>query len=1115
MWQNGNTTREGITADLESMQKVGLGTAQIFNATEWIPPGSASFMGPEWRDLTSFAFQEAHRLGLTFSIFNCGGWSQSGGPWVDKDEAMHMITFSEAKATGPGKAVIDLPQPLTRLDDYSDIAVLAFPTPPLDVTPLSDQVTAATANGNPINPKALFDHDPATYVTLPKAGKPCLEFEFRTPVTARGLSITLLPGDFPLTAEVQASADGQKYESIGSSTLNRAETVSLSYTERTDIRLKPVAAKFLRIVFPSSKGDFRIGEVDFTAGERITNLASKGGWLRQEGYAGSEPLAYSVTPGAAIEQSRIVNLTSNLRADGKLEWDVPPGNWTILRFGHTPTGSQNRAAPKGGTGLECDKFSQRAMDDFFNNGMMKALVDLAGPLAGTTFATGHIDSYEVGCQNWTPAMLEEFKKRRGYDPLPYFPVLSGRIVGTGLISERFLWDWCRTLAQLMDENYYGRFTQLCHQTHLTSSTEPYGMGNFDHMGAGGSCDIPQTEFWPWGTNDNRWTVLNSSIAHTYGSKVLQAESFTAAPERSKWLGHPYRLKRMTDWQFSMGVNRILLSEWAMQPWKGNIAPGMTLGQWGTQFGRTVTWWDMSDSWISYLTRSQYLLQSGLPVADILVYGGENSPSRVVYPAEVSPKLPEPGFYDNCDSNILLHRLSVKNGRLQLPDGVSYRYLLLQPSLTMRPEVLRKIRYLVSQGAVVIGSRPTYSPSLTNFPACDEEVKSVAADLWADCDGTNVKERAYGKGKIISGMSLEQIFAEDNLKPDVTWSPDQSTVKLDMCHRRDGAADIYFLANTADTPVSGACTFRVAGKQPEFWHSDDGRIEKCGLYKTVNGCTQIPIHFDPTGSVFVVFRGTPKAPPLSSFALVSPPDVSADGIPTPEVTLDRNTGITLAKVGKAGTYHYASASGKSGEINTGPLPKPLDITGPWELTFQPGRGAPDHITIPKLISWPDHPDFGVKYFSGMATYHISFNVPVGNLEKDIRWVLDLGRVEVMARVVMNGTFTPTLWKPPFLCDVTDYLKPGENQLEVTVVNLWPNRLIGDEQLPEDCDYASFGVIKSWPAWLLNNTPRSSGRVAFATWKHWHKDDPLLPSGLLGPVRIFPLKQLQIWQSTEEK
>ena len=583
-------------------------------------------------------------------------------------------------------------------------------------------------------------------------------------------------------------------------------------------------------------------------GRAIQNINAKAGF--NGGFVLSATTNATVSPGDIVSRSGIVDLTRQLKPDGRLDWDVPAGKWTILRLGYTPTGAENHPAPAEATGLECDKLSKEALDAHWAGYVQKVLDDL-GPLAGKDKALNNvlIDSYEVGGQNWTPRFREEFQRLRGYDPLLYLPALTGRVVDSPEVSERFLWDMRRTIADLYAENYYGHFQELCHQHGLEASTEPY-TGPFDSLQSGEKADVPMGEFWVGGAPDAS-VKLASSIGHIYGQPVIGAESFTAAPGRQhgRWLDDPYSLKALGDLVFCEGVNRYIFHRYAMQPWT-NRWHGMTMGQWGTHFDRTSTWWNEGSAWLKYVARCEYLLQQGRFVADAAYFCGESAPAEL---RVGNPALP-PGYdYDAINAGVLLHHATVRDGRLVLDSGMSYRLLVLPPAdRAMRPVLLNKLSEFVADGLTVVGAPPESSPSLEGYPQCDADVKRVVTRMWGDCDGRSVTEHKLGKGKVVWGQPMAQVLQALNATPDLDY-PATTGTKLAFIHRRVGDAEVYFVSNQRARFDTVECRFRVEGPAPELWDAETGRTERAPVWKVQNGGTMVPLSFDPAGSVFVVFR----------------------------------------------------------------------------------------------------------------------------------------------------------------------------------------------------------------------------------------------------------------------
>jgi len=1089
-WMNGNITKAGITADLEAMKQIGLGGATIVNADCGIPHGPVDFMSPEWRDDFKFAIAEANRLGFELTVENCAGWSSSGGPWNTPEHGMQQVVSSELSLVGPTNFTGSLPQPPTKLDYYRDIAVLAYPVADTDSVNMKDFSPVASASSDSASAAKVLDGDERTCINLPspKPGNPqFVQLELNQPFAARTVRIVGGPDMPECTGVVQVSEDGHSFRALQKFAFGRR----LFGPCLIALGSEPVASRWWRIVFTRTGARAKavtipVAEISLEPQMSVGNLGRKITMEIGGGVGQADALAdrnASSSPVGAVPRRDIIDLTSRLTADGKLNWQAPAGKWTVLRFGYTPTGVSNHPAPKEATGLECDKFSKDALDAHWAGFMQKVLEDIK-PLGGRGLAGSLIDSYEVGGQTWTRHFREEFQKRRGYDLLPYLPVFTGRVVDNPAVTERFLWDLRRTIADLFAANYYGHFAELCRQHGLISAVEPY-TGPFESMLSGASADFVMGEFWS-GTAGHPSIKMVSSIAHIYGKTFVGAESFTASPQKAgRWTEDPYGLKTLGDLMYAQGLNRYVFHRYAMQPWT-NRWPGMTMGQWGFHFERTETWWHPGKAWIDYIAHCQFLLQQGRFVADAAYYTGESAPVEMRLG---NPRLPAGYDFDALNADVLLHGATVKHGRLTLASGANYAALILpEADRDMTPALLQRIAELVHDGATVVGAPPQQSPSLAGFPKCDQQVKKLAAKLWGKCDGTKLLANSYGRGQVIWGQPMAEVFAAQKLTPDFEFAGLDAESKLVCGHRVAGKADIYFVSNQRRQADIADCTFRVSGKTPELWHPDTGVIERASVWHEQGGRTTVHLDFDPAGSVFVVFRST----------------AAGDQIVTAKVdsqwqTLSGANGEILVKATSDGTATFKTASGETLQATAENVPAAQEISGRWTLNFPPNWGAPPSVTLDKLISWTEHPDQGVEYFSGTASYEKEIEIPDGRLSTGRELWLDLGAVKNFAEVSLNGQDLGILWKPPFRANLTGAARPGVNKLTVKVTNLWPNRLIGDEQLLPDVQWNG-KQLASWPQWLLDGKPSPTGRLTFTTWHHWSKDDALLPSGLLGPVTL---------------
>ncbi len=1145
-WVNGNITKEGIRADLEAMTDVGIGGAQIFNVGEEsgsvdIPAGKIDYMSPEWLDMIEFAVKEAKRLGMELCFHNCAGWSCSGGPWITPEMSMQKLTWCDTAVSGDENvSSVKLAMPEVVAGYYRDIAILAFPTP-------KDNIY------------------------------------------------------------------------------------------------------------------------------RINNWNGKAGFYNFQYNIGPEIVD---TPAdAIIDHKNIINLTSKLDSNNTLNWNVPKGSWTIVRIGHTSTGKTNHPAPNPGLGLECDKLNKAAVDLHWDKGV-QPILDRIGKLAGPVLNNILIDSYEVGLNNWTQNMPQEFKTRCGYKLDKYLLALTGRVVDSSNDTERFLWDYRRTIADMFKDNYYEHFADKCHDRGILCSVEPYD-GPFESLQVGTKADILMGEFWVGGFFFHS-VKLASSIAHTHGQKYVGAESFTADPHNGKWQNHPGSLKMLGDRVWCAGVNRYIFHCYAHQPWMDK-APGMTMGQWGTHFGRTNTWWTQSKPWMKYIARSQFLLQQGNFVADVLFFAGENCPNNGT---SINTELKKYGYdYDICGSD-LLDKITVKNGLISLPNGMQYHLLVMPNEQYIRPALAKKMLKLANQGATIIGGRFDFSPSLKNYPQCDKVVKETAKLIWDSSDSA----------KIITDKTPLQVLQDMNIPGDCMTV--NSSEPFEFIHRKTADTDIYFVSHQSDNSSEIMdMFFRVSGYQPELWNPLTGETVPAPIWKNVDGGTQISLNMGPAESIFVIFQkpaknsihadsisyntidalsseldklipkqkleildagygvkdgnidgmvdvtdklnqlikdntlnvtvsnniaGDPKpmepkqllveyqygsstdsirlnegqtlSLPLANnesglklkitkaaygiipdlintlpdFKVIDVTEIIRNsvidnrldiqlsndlfgsdpvfGVPKniylhyklngKEVTkvLRENQYLTLPAVKwkpqgwlpetngtkntlkltawDNGSYKVHTTDGADNKISIYSIDDPIILNNKWTVDFTHGWGAPDQISLDKLISWTQHSDPGVRYYSGTAVYKTQLKLPAEFVKTADKLEIDLGNVGCIAEVYLNGKNVGIAWRNPYRIDITKAAKKGNNKLEIHVTNLWPNRLIGDEQYPDDYNWSG-DHMEQWPDWILNNTPRTvKERLTFKTWNHWSKDDSLIPSGLMGPVYIRQAKTEKI-------
>jgi len=1104
-WLNGSVSLPQLTRELAEMKDKGISKLYIFECgakdPDGVIPAGPAFMGPESVKAIGYAIREAARLEMELGLTTSSSWN-AGGSWVTPQHASMGLFRSETTVEGPVRFDEELPFPSVpakapkRPDGlpayYQDVAVLAVPEPePLaeyefvfELAPPGPHVVDRVVLYNTPSEDAarygkmhLFakDFSVAVSATTPDAEafkevvrgtlKPAADAqEFRfPPVEARNVKLRILSGHNPEYDKIQLG-EFELYNLEG-------ENVALAYRPDGSGR----NANLLRYTSAlRQKGDWAASNIHDGA-----TSGAHGSWC-------SGPRAIVIR-----DPSSIVDLTDHLDAGGRLTWDVPPGDWVIMRFVCTNTGQGLAIPSPNSQGLAIDHFSAEATRmhfQYFIDNLQKEV----GPLDSTALTTMYLCSYELRGAAWTPDFLDEFKSRRGYKMTRYLPVLFGSRVASQQVTERFLYDFRKTQGDLLVDAFYKTAAEICHEHGLLLCAEAGGPGPPTHnvpvdaLKALGVLDIPRGEFW---TDLHLWVVKETACAaHVYGKRVVDMESFTSWRH---WQDGPFELKPFADRAMCGGTNHFTFHTSPHNPPEAGL-PGRVYHA-GTHMGANLAWWPKAGPFIDYLARCSYLLQQGLFVGDVCYYYGDQA-YNFVPPKHVDPSLGSGYDYDVVNAEVILTRMDVDGGRIVLPDGLSYPLLVLPEREDIDLAVLQKLEQLVTAGATVVGRKPTRSNGLAEYQERDRQVKHLADRLWGPCDGNRIKEHPYGNGKIIWGHSLREILQDRGIGPDFTFLGRDRETSLDYIHRRAGSDDIYFVRNANLREEEVDCVFRAGGKVPELWMPDTGQIRTQLVYRSVEGGTKVPLRLPPAGSVFVVFR---RPAPQNHLVAVSKDGIrlfpgSAETLPKRacvDVVPGTDGGLEL-RATQGGTYVLETAQGRRLTVEVKPPPTPREITGPWQVRFPKGWGAPASAVFPNLISWTQHPQDGIKYFSGIATYEKQFELPAALLEEGNRVLLDLGRVKFVADVYLNGKRLGILWKPPFRLDVTDAARPGKNRLVVEVANVWSNRLVGDARSPEGARYCR------------TNMKRSQTRKV--PWK----ETPLLESGLLGPVRLHLVRTVAV-------
>ncbi|HTI11728.1 MAG TPA: glycosyl hydrolase [Puia sp.] len=1115
-WMQGAVSKEGIRADLQAMKEQGIGGAYLMPINDVAKPPLYTpvvrQLSPAWWQMVRYAMKEADSLGLQLAMHACDGFAVAGGPWITPELSMQKVVWSRSVIEGGRQIETVLPQPETHEKYYKDLAILAFPTPAnwegstRTTIPQVTTSSGATAQylvqeGN----KESFKSEDACWI----------QYTFDHPFTCRTIIIHSTNNYQSQRLLVQVSDDGINFRPAGRLTPPRHgwEDGDAPVTHT----IPAVTARYFRLVYDKTgsepgaedldaakwKPSLKVSGIELSAMPSIGGIEGKSGvvWRISE-----RSTAAQLPDSSCVDPHTMIDLTHRTDAQGRLTWKAPAGHWTLLRIGHTSTGHTNETGG-GGKGLECDKFNPRAVNLQFDRWFGETIRQAGPELASRVLKIFHVDSWECGSQNWSPVFREEFKRRRGYDPLRWLPVMAGIPLASADSSENFLKDIRQTITELIHDNFFAVLAQRAHAKGCSFSAESVAPTmTSDGMLHYSEADIPMGEFWLRSpTHDKPNDILDAiSGAHIYGKTLVQAEAFTEL--REAWDEYPGLLKTLQDRNYALGINRLVFHVFTHNPWTDR-KPGMTLGGVGTFLQRDQTWWAQSSAWITYTQRCQWLLQQGSAVADIAVFTGEEIPRRALLPERLVTTLPglfgkarvaseqlrlqntgEPttkfpngvvhaanmsdpaawidplhGYaYDCLNPDVLLHRTSVDKGHIVLPEGARYSILVIPCSIQdrMSPEVTARLQQLVQAGATILikGEDPA---GQSDQPLPDQSFREVK-----DKNGYSFLEARVGEGKVIrapfrasslEGIGIEKDFsamesdyrwnagaAKDDTASEIVVPALHPATGIAYTHRTAPGFDIYFVSNQQDRQRIVNLSLRISGRKPEIWDAVTGEITPAGQWSQHGGHTVLPVHLDANGSLFLVFRQ---------------PSFTAGGVETND----------------------------EGDNYTEPAPVQT-LHAPWTLHFDTAAGGPAAgLVLDSLEDWSRNADSAIRYYSGTAAYQQSFqwdqptkdqpmkDQPARDQPADGRLWLDLGRVNNIARVTLNGVDCGIAWTPPYRVEITRAIKKGNNTLKIEVTNTWANRLTGDHLLPEN-------------------------KRATWTTSPYHLDGKLLPAGLLGPVLI---------------
>jgi len=1089
-WMHGALSKEGITRDLEAMKEANFGGAYIFTIRgvpeEPLIDPSYNQLSDDWWEIVIHAFSEAKRLNIDLGYHISDGFALAGGPWITPDLSMQKVVWSREFVQGPISFKNKLIQPETNEDYYKDIAVYALPTienAQHSTENIKPKVTTSIPN---VDASVLTNHNNTKTIG---SNKPCwIQYEFDKPFTARSMSVSSQWADYQSRRfKIEISDDGKQFYQVMQ--LEPPRMGWQDYEQHSTFAIGEITSKYFRFVFDpegTEPGSEDLDPAKWSPRLRVKTIELFGQPIINQ-YEGKSGLVWRIAPETTEKQTPqelyinyadLIDITDFIDEDGNLNWDFPEGNWTILRMGHTSTGHTN-ATGGGAIGLEVDKFNPDAVRVQFNGWFNKAMKK-AGPDLADIVKIFHVDSWECGNQNWSPVFEREFEKRRGYNPIKYLPIIAGIPIENSELSERFLYDVRTTIAELVVDNFYGTLKDEINKQNLDFSAEALSpVFTSDNMEHYKYANLPMGEFWLNSPSHDKPNDIIDAIAgaRMYGHNIVQAEAFTQV--RIEWDEEPKMLKPLGDKFFALGINRFVFHVFMHNPWMENRRPGMTLDGIGLYLQPDQTWWKPGFAWFDYITKSQALLQSGNPVVDIAIFTGEEIPRRAflpehivqIFPGIVGEELvsrennrlqnknfntkempagvrtsanmavwqdwsdPLKGYsYDSFNKDALINLASVKNGKIVLPGGSEYSALVIPGSRPMMPnaegmsvEVAEKLLELVKKGAtIVFEEKPIKSLGLHNATENDNKIIKIFKELFSEESSTYYK---IGKGRIILGTKDFKDFNNIGIKKDLiiknSYSEDAKAIAWN--HRKYNNDDIYFISNQIEEERFLNLSFRIKDKTPYIFNAVNGQISEIVNWELTNNRISFNLHLDKNESLFLVFTD-------SKFD-----NVIKNSCNNKKEYIDY--------------YHF--------DTN-------------WKIKFDKSFGGPeDYIETEQLFNWINHEDERISNYSGTAIYSTNFNFKFS--DKNKTYFLNLGKFESIANVTLNGKNAGVIWTYPLRLDITDFLKEGENSLEIEVTNTWRNRLLFDRT--KDNKIADY----------------------FGRW--YVKGDQKLDSGLMGPVTII--------------
>lgn len=1025
-WFHGETetTKEGITADLEAFKKAGLGGVVYYDQVHGKGENALLGFSPEWWEMLRFSAEEAQRVGLSFEI-NISNGFVAGGSWIDDEHSMKHLAVSETVIKGGQRFEGKLDTPKNRYNFFRDVVVLAIPADHgRGITSLNRPFKASSNALSKDGLDKIFDSSVAAYTNIPAQGdgkSAYINMEFDEEFTARSFTYHVqakgkstagamnvpepTEGEFrglgyktyPNLGQLEVSADGVHYTKVCD--LTPIYSGPMTNNQKT-MSFAPVKGKFYRLnlhdwwlestitpqgeVSKNSDTDLRMAKLVLGSAAKLSHWEDKAGFYSDPALIDKDRTpVYSAEE--VIDSKSILNITEKMDSEGVLRWNVPEGDWLVMRFGYVPTGAPTKHGRKNLMGREVDRLSVKAAEYHWANYPQRIIDSLKVTHSGNLMGV-IMDSHEAGPQTWTDDFIEQFIQRQGYDPTLHLPAMFGYVIDDVRKSNGFLYDIRRNIADMITDNFFGTFQRLCNENELILTAQAIGNGlsiTGDPLQAKGVVDKAQGEFWGHHFNGNYDIKESSSAAHIYGKAVASAEAFTDV-SFSQSLN---QFKVIADAAYGFGINEFVICASAYQPWLDKI-PGNTGGGRHYCMNRNNTWWDYSQPFWDYQARNASVLRQGKPYADFCVYLGENAPVKIM--THLLPDIPGGFDFDAFTSYALFNRMDASNGKIVLPDGVSYQMMIMPHNSNITLDALKKIGDMVRKGIRLYGAKPVHSMSGRDIGK-EAEYNKIADELWGKEPTGYAK---YGKGTVYWGMPLAEAISLSGIVADIEMAHGNTKDHMIyFAHRQLADADIYFLNNHKNEKEENRFTFASTRKYAQLWNPLTGERFALPVAEQKEITTSVELYFNPNESYFVVIS-------------------------------DKDEQLPTMK------WYKPTA-----DVET--------IAGDWNVYFDEKIGGAGNVIFNKLDDWTTITDPKIKYYSGTAIYKktITYNAGDDNI------FIDLGNPGFIARVFINAKEAGIVWCSPWSLDITQYLRNGENEIEIHVANSLMNRMIYDASLPE--------------------------------------------------------------------